>query len=380
MGRGRSGAPSPGTAARVMTWRLITQDGVGAAAGLAGDEVLAQRVGAGSSPPTLRLYTYRPHSALVGRFQNVANEVHVHYCQRHAIEMNRRPTGGGAILMGPDQLGVALALRGRGSTVPARTWMRRFSDGLVRGLASLGISASFRGKNDLEVGGRKIAGLGIYRDPSGGLLFHASLLVELDVALMTRVLRAPFAEVSAERIRRVGNRLATVRAVLGDDVPMDEVRRHVAGGFTRSFDVMLARGRFTDEERALGETLEREKYDTGAWVRWRSEVPDRTGAAIRDTPGGRVEVNVSLAGRMIKAVHLSGDFFETEEAVGDLEARLRWHVADADRVAATVGEWARARPRGTLAADSLAAAILTASDNARAVARDPYGCFVDPRT
>ena len=49
----------------------------------------------------------------------------------------------------------------------------------------MGIAASFRGKNDLEVAGRKIAGLGIHRDASGGLLFHASLLLDLDVALMT---------------------------------------------------------------------------------------------------------------------------------------------------------------------------------------------------
>ena len=57
------------------TWRLIRDDGATAAGGLAADETLARRVGEGASPPTLRLYTYRPHVALVGRFQDATNEL-----------------------------------------------------------------------------------------------------------------------------------------------------------------------------------------------------------------------------------------------------------------------------------------------------------------
>ena len=90
-------------------WRLLREDGVSAGHGLAVDETLASRVVQGA-PPTLRLYTYRPHSALIGRFQDAANEVHLAYCAAHGLEVNRRPTGGGAILMGPDQLGVALTV------------------------------------------------------------------------------------------------------------------------------------------------------------------------------------------------------------------------------------------------------------------------------
>ena len=158
-------------------WRLLEQDGTSAASGLAVDETLARRAGEGSSPATLRLYTYRSHCALVGRFQNLANEIHVSFCEDNGVELGRRPTGGGAIIMGAHQLGVALAVPGRGTDFPgpARDLMERFSRGLAAGLEELGITARFRGKNDLEVDGRKIAGLGIHRDASGGLLFHASL-------------------------------------------------------------------------------------------------------------------------------------------------------------------------------------------------------------
>ena len=52
--------------------------------------------------------------------------------------------------------------------------MARFSGGLVNALSTLGIEATFRGKNDLLVGGRKIAGLGIHRAHSGNLRSEAS--------------------------------------------------------------------------------------------------------------------------------------------------------------------------------------------------------------
>ncbi len=160
-----------------MDWRLITDDGVSASFGLAADEALAQRVGLNVSQPTLRLYTYHSYCALVGRFQNVENEIRVGYCRENGITINRRPTGGGAIIMGVDQLGVALTLQGRDddSYSRAREMMGDFSEGLVRGLNQLSVEARFRRKNDIEVNGRKLVGLGIYRAPSGGLLFQSAV-------------------------------------------------------------------------------------------------------------------------------------------------------------------------------------------------------------
>src|SRR3990172_5710473 len=213
-------------------WRLITDDSVTASFGLAADECLAARVGAAESQPTLRLYTYRSHCALVGRFQNVENEVHREYCDSSKVPINRRPTGGGAILMGADQLGVALPLPGAGddSYSRARELMTQFSSGIVNSLASLGVAASFRRKNDIEVKGHKIVGLGIYRAPKGGLLFHASLLVDLDIPLMLRVLKTPFEKISDKEIATVAERMTTVSREIGREIEVDEVRARVAEG------------------------------------------------------------------------------------------------------------------------------------------------------
>src|SRR3990172_1889828 len=218
-------------------WRLITDDGVSASFGLAADECLAGRVGVGESEPTLRLYTYRSHCALVGRFQNLENEIHRAYCEAHSILLNRRPTGGGAIIMGADQLGVALTIPGTGddSYSRARELMAQFSAGVVNGLQSLGLAATFRRKNDIEVNGQKIVGLGIYRAPLGGLLFHASMLVVLDIPFMLHVLKTPFEKISDKEIASVADRVTTVRREIGREVELNEVRARVAEGYADAF-------------------------------------------------------------------------------------------------------------------------------------------------
>ncbi|MDP2953894.1 MAG: hypothetical protein Q8O76_11340, partial [Chloroflexota bacterium] len=114
-------------------WRYICDDGASASFGLAGDEYLMGGYGEGQRPrpPTLRLYTYQSHCVLVGRFQTVEAEVsqmalcfggRVPYSEAmrasfpqggNHVSINRRPTGGGTIIMGEGQLGVAVVASAR---------------------------------------------------------------------------------------------------------------------------------------------------------------------------------------------------------------------------------------------------------------------------
>ena len=369
-----------------MIWRLITDDGVTASFGLAADEALAERIGTGASVPTLRLYTYRSHCALVGRFQNVENEVRVQYCKANKISINRRPTGGGAIIMGEGQLGVALTIPGRGQDNynQARELMGDFSEGLVRGLNKLGVEARFRRKNDIEVNGKKLVGLGIYRAPSGGLLFHASLLVDLDIALMLSVLNTPFEKISDKEIGTIAGRITTVRSETNSQIDLDDVRAEIARGFASSLDVELVGGQFTLDELQVISVLERDKYLSDDWIYQTSVVPDTFGSSKIKTPAGLLDVRVTMAGPTIKAAFIGGDFFADESAVADLEASLRWHTGQPDKVATTLREAYQHRSSefNGIQPEVLIEAVQKAVTRARAaesqMRADPYGCYVNP--
>ncbi|MBI2157070.1 MAG: lipoate--protein ligase family protein [Candidatus Rokubacteria bacterium] len=374
MSRGRGG-----------DWRYIADDGVTASFGLAADEAVTRRQGTGQAPPTVRLYTYRSHCALVGRFQRAAAEVRLDECRGRGVAINRRPTGGGAILMGADQLGVAVMTPRaelERSYDRTRELFQRFGAGLCDALRALGIPAEYRRKNDLEVNGRKIAGLGIYFDRSGGLLFHASLLVDLDIPLMLAVLRTPFEKISDKEIATVAERVTTVRRESGSAVPVDEVRALVREGYAATLGVDLAPGDFTADEHGEIAQLERERYGTAAWVEREPAIADTAGSATMKTPGGLVSAHLTLAGDVIKAVYLTGDFFCDERAVVAVERALRWHATDPRRVAATVAALAAceglALPQVT--PEDVGAVVGRAAEAARrseqaAIAK---GCFVNP--
>jgi lipoate-protein ligase A len=368
-------------------WRLITDNNVSPSFGLAADETLAQRVGAHQSQPTLRLYTYRSHCALVGRFQNVENEIRLDYCRANNIPINRRPTGGGAIIMGADQLGAALTIPGRGEDnyARAREMMSRFSEGLVRGLNRLGVEAKFRRKNDIEVNGKKLVGLGVYRAPSGGLLFHASLLVDLDIELMLQVLKTPFEKISDKEIDTVAGRITTVRRETESNISVDDVRRLIADGFAEAFDLNLIHADgFTRDELDDIAKLENEKYLTDDWVYQTTSVPDSSGSAKIKTEAGLIDVSVTMAGGAIKAAFIGGDFFASENAVADLEASLRWHSGQQEKVAATVLKMFESRKSefNGIQPEVMIEAVMKAVSRARVaesqMRADPYGCYVNP--
>ncbi len=368
-----------------MNWRYVADDGVTASFGLAADEAITRRQGRGQSPPTLRLYTYRSHCALVGRFQRLGSEVHLEFCRANDIAVNRRPTGGGAIIMGADQLGVALMLPERAearSYERTRELFQRFSAGIVVALAELGVPAEYRRKNDVEVRGRKVAGLGIYFDPAGGLLFHASLLVDLDVPLMLRVLRTPFAKISDKEIATVAERVTTLRRECGRALSVGEVRDLVRQAYSRSLGIALEPGEFTEEELAEIETLERERYRTREWLDREPATPDAMGSATLKTEGGLLSAHLTLAGEVIKAVYLTGDFFCDERVIAGLERALRWHSSASQQVARTL-EALREREGLSLPGIPPEAVVSVLALAAEAARRQEQlatakGCFVNP--
>jgi lipoate-protein ligase A len=87
-------------------------------------------------------------------------------------------------------------------------------------------------------------------------LFHASLLVDLDVSLMLRVLETPFEKIANKGIETVEARVTTLRRELERPVTIDEVRAEVARGYVHAFGVALSPGDFSYGERRDIERLE----------------------------------------------------------------------------------------------------------------------------
>ncbi len=319
--------------------RYLVHDAVEAAEGLALDEALmaSHHRGRVEAPSVLRLYTYRSHAALCGRFQHLEAEIDVDACARTGTSFNRRPTGGGAIVMGSGQLGVAVTTKAPAAERPKQVLLR-FSEGIVAGLRRLGIDARFGGKNDLVVDGRKIAGLGLYLDGAGGLLFHSSILADLDIPFMLDVLDIPAAKLGTRAVGAVEERVTTVGRELGAPISAGRLRDEIAAGFGAALGWSLESSEVDADEHDAAAELQATKYESDEWLYQRAPREDGTGSAMVRTPEGLVRLYVALQGDTIKSALFTGDFNEIPEPLKRFESALKWARLDEPLVARLASE------------------------------------------
>ena len=165
---------------------------------------------------------------------------------------------------------------------------------------------------------------------------------------------------------------------------MEEVREKMAEAYARTFGVEFLNEEFTPDEIDDIRKLEREKYRSNDWIYQNIEVLDTTGSAKVKTPNGLLDVSVSLAGDMIKAVWIRGDFFTSEQALSDLEANLRWHTTRPGAIARTLADVYRQHQPDLVnlpvasVQEAIEKAVQRGKQLGRKASSEPYGCFVTP--
>ncbi len=140
--------------------------------------------------PMYRIYEPQTVCIVMGAGGNAERDVLVSRAERDGVPILRRRGGGGAVVLSPGQVVLALV-----SEVAFQFqnlhYFRLINNWFRLALSPLGIAGiEDRGISDLALGGRKILGTSLYRRRK--LLFYqASLLVANDLKLFERYLRFP---------------------------------------------------------------------------------------------------------------------------------------------------------------------------------------------
>ncbi len=315
--------PAPAGAPR---WRLVDSGARDAAGNIALDAAMLRMRAAGIVPSTLRLLSFSRPAVLVGRFQSPSREARMEYCRRQGIEINRRLTGGGAIYLGPSQLGWELVATRRELGVDTFDELAAAAcAAAVRALKLLGVEARFRPRNDIEVEGRKLCGTGGTWE-GDAFLFQGTLLVDHDVEAMVRALRVPVEKLGRRRLEAMRDRVTCLRELLGRVPSRRQLAEAFARGFAEELGIALEKTPVSGAEEALAERLQ--PFHAGA--EWRRDI-DLAGGGIllgatRHGEGGsiRAAVSVDAERRVLEAAVFSGDFFSRRpRTVLELESRLK---------------------------------------------------------
>ena len=159
--------------------------------------------------PTLRFWTSQPAASL-GRHQALRHALRPDYCRARGIPAVRRLTGGGALYLDENQVGWTLALPEAAPDRSMAEWLEALGGAVAAALRDLDLPAAFAPPDAIEAGGRKLGALAL-RTGDGAVLAQGTVLLDVDVATMLRVLRVPKEKLTPEGLDGARQRLATVR-------------------------------------------------------------------------------------------------------------------------------------------------------------------------
>lgn len=159
------------------------------------DAALLDAVDADPQQAALRVWESPAYTVIVGKSNDIAREVNIAACEADGVPILRRPSGGGAVVLGPGCLCFSLALPVPSEFVElgisgvTRAVMQRLADALSSSTQPV-IAA---GISDLAIGGRKFSG-NSQRWKKRAFLHHGTILYDFDLPRISRYLKHPSRE------------------------------------------------------------------------------------------------------------------------------------------------------------------------------------------
>ncbi|MCK4666810.1 lipoate--protein ligase family protein [Candidatus Dependentiae bacterium] len=276
--------------------------------------------------PTLRFLSFAPACVLVGYFQEVDQEIRRGYCEEQGIEINRRITGGGTIYFDPSQLGWELIAPANLFPYQSDELYRIVGNAVADGLRKLGIDAFFKPRNDIEVNGKKISGMGGIT-LKNAFLFQGTLLVQDKIEEMLFSLKVPIEKLKPKEIDSIRERVTCIEKELGSIPTREELKEAIKFGMKKNLGIETFKGDLRPSEKVRAEKL-KAYFSSEDWI-YKIKFPENSQGLLTGTfrsPLGTIKANlhINTKPKILKATYITGDFFiEKRELIFDLERLLK---------------------------------------------------------
>lgn len=245
-------------------------------------------------------------SIIIGKNQNTSEEVNLKYIEENGIDVVRRLSGGGAVYHDEGNLNFSFITRDDGNSFNN---YKKFTQPIVDALKQLGVEAELTGRNDIQVGERKISGNAQFTT-RGRMFSHGTLMFNSNIEEVVNSLNVSEEKMRSKGIKSVRSRVANITEFLEEEMAME---RFVEALLHSIYDGQEPeRYVLRDEDWEIVQDISRERYANWDWNFGKS--PKFDVESKRRFPIGTIDVRLNVSKGTITEAKIFGDFF----GVGDI--------------------------------------------------------------
>lgn len=255
-------------------------------------------------PDTVLLFWRTTPTLMVGKYQNVLEEINKPYADQHGIHIVRRMSGGGTIYTDLGGWQFTFIQHREAEEITFHQYIAPVIDALEE----LGVHAEFNGRNDLTIGGKKFSGNAQYR-LGNSIVHHGSLLFNTDIRQMVASTTVDNYKILSKSIKSVRDRVTNIAEHL--PAPMDAetfkecMVRHIMGGKDTVYQVTA------EDDKRIRE-IAAEKFNN--WERIYGAAPKFNITRTGRFEGGKMQFKIDVQKGIIRSAAVYGDFFSTLDA------------------------------------------------------------------
>ncbi|MRN51844.1 lipoate--protein ligase [Paenibacillus monticola] len=262
------------------------------------------------------LFYINSPSIIIGKHQNTIEEINQEYVKDNNIKVVRRLSGGGAVYHDLGNLNFSFITKDDGQSFHN---FLKFTQPVIDYLQAMGVNAELSGRNDLQVGERKISGNAQF-STRGRMFSHGTLMFDLNLDDVQASLNVNPEKFKSKSTKSVRSRVANIKELLGTDITIEEFRE----GLLRSiFDMEpseVPQYKLKPDDWLKIEEISKEHYQNWEWNYGLS--PKSNVKHMRKFPAGLVDIRMDIEDALIQEIKIYGDFFGVGD-VADVENALR---------------------------------------------------------
>lgn len=228
------------------------------------------------------------NSIVLGKHQNIFEEINLKAVEQAGIPVARRNTGGGTVFHDVNNLNYSF-ISNQGD---AFADYDQFLGPVIAALNKMGIPATKRRTSDIAIGEQKISG-SAQTVKKGRVLHHGTLLYDSDLSLLKNLLKTSAGKITSKSVKSVRSDVTNIKKHLTDQTMSLET-------FKNKFLVTLfpdgvEKVSLTEQDIEAVEALVNEKYSRWEWNYGQSpKFSFEKAAAILNMKGREIHLTVKL--------------------------------------------------------------------------------------